>query len=165
MSELRKISFRRINKKEFEIFEKWSIKNYAENLIKSGDEKYILKAKRAAKAEFKDIFPNKAESENNFLYVILDENGVGIGVIGYQKSPFEESAAFVIENVIKEEFRGMGYGKSALVKLQEDAKGNGYGKMVLNAFKHSKISLEMYEKNGFKTVEDYGGSVIMEKTL
>ena len=165
MSDLREISFRKINREEFEIFEKWSIKNYAENLIKSGDEKFLFKAKRAAKAEFKDVFPNGADTENNFLYVVLNEKGEGVGVIGYQKSPFEENAAFVIENVIKEEFRGMGYGKSAFVKLQEDAKENGYTKMVLNAFRHSKISLGMYERNGFKTVEDYGGSVIMEKML
>ena len=165
MSNLREISFRKINREEFEIYKKWSIKNYAENLIKSGDEKFFFKAKRATKAEFKDVFPNGAETENNFLYIVLSEKGEGIGVIGYQKSLFEENAAFVIENVIKEEFRGKGYGKSALVKLQEDAKKNGYAKMVLNAFKHSKISLGMYERNGFKTVEDYGGSVIMEKML
>ena len=165
MSDLREISFRKINREEFEIFEKWSIKNYAENLIKSGDEKFLFKAKRAAKSEFKDVFPSGADTENNFLYVVLNEKGEGVGVIGYQKSPFEENAAFVIENVIKEEFRGMGYGKSAFVKMQEDAKKNGYIKMVLNAFKHSKISLGMYERNGFKTVEDYGGSVIMEKLL
>ena len=165
MSDLREISFRKINRKEFEIFEKWSIKNYAENLIKSGDEKFLFKAKRAAKSEFKDVFPSGADTINNFLYVVLNEKGESVGVIGYQKSPFEENAAFVIENVIKEEFRGKGYGKSAFVKLQEDAKKNGYTKMVLNAFKHSKISLGMYERNGFKTVEDYGGSVIMEKLL
>ena len=46
MSDLREISFRKINREEFEIFEKWSIKNYAENLIKSGDEKFLFKVCR-----------------------------------------------------------------------------------------------------------------------
>ncbi|MBR4050577.1 MAG: GNAT family N-acetyltransferase [Clostridia bacterium] len=118
MSGLREISFRKINREEFEIFEKWSIKNYAENLIKSGDEKFLFKAKRAAKSEFKDVFPSGADTENNFLYVVLNEKGEGVGVIGYQKSPFEENAAFVIENVIKEEFRGMGYGKAPLLSCR-----------------------------------------------
>ena len=93
------------------------------------------------------------------------EKGEKIGVIGYQKSPFEENAAFVTENVIKEEYRGLGYGKSALVKLQEDAKEKGFSKMVLNCFKHTPVSFSMYEKNGFRITEDYGGSVIMEKLL
>lgn len=165
MSGLREISFRKINKNEFKIFEKWSMKNHAENLIKSGDEKFILKAKTEAKKEFKEVFPNGAATENSFLYIVLNEKGEGVGVIGYQKSPFEENAAFVTENVIKEEFRGNGYGKSAFAKLQEDAKKNGYIKMVLNVYKHTKTAQAMYVKNGFKTVEDYGGSVIMEKTL
>ena len=103
--------------------------------------------------------------------ILLDDVGFSInenekiGVIGYQKSPFEENAAFVTENVIKEEYRGKGYGKSAFVKIQEDAREKGFSKMALNVFKHTPVSYAMYEKNGFKVVEDYGGSVIMEKVF
>ena len=161
----KRIVFTNINVNEFKIFSKWSVKNYAENLIRSGDEKYRLKARKAAKSEFNDIFPDGADSADNYLYVIINENGEKIGVIGYQKSPFEENAAFVTENIIKEDYRGKGYGKSAFVKLQEDAKEKGFAKMVLNVFKHTPISFAMYEKNGFKVIEDYGGSVIMEKYL
>ena len=49
------------------------------------------------------------------------------------------------------------------MKLQEDAREKGFGKMVLNVFRHTPISYAMYEKSGFKVIEDYGGSVIMEK--
>lgn len=163
--ELLPITFRKINTEEFSVFAKWSVNNYAANLIKSGDEKFRFKARKTAKSEFKDIFPDGADSADNYLYIITNENGEKIGVIGYQKSPFEENAAFVTENVIKEEYRGKGYGKSAFVKLQEDAKEKGFVKMVLNVFKHTLASFAMYEKNGFKVIEDYGGSVIMEKFL
>lgn len=161
--ELKPITFRKMNDEEFSVYAKWSVKNYAEHLIKSGDEKFRFKARKAAKSEFKDIFPDGADSADNYLYVIINENGEKIGVIGYQKSPFEENAAFVTENVIKEEYRGKGYGKSAFVKLQEDACEKGFGKMVLNVFRHTPISYAMYEKSGFKVIEDYGGSAIMEK--
>lgn len=165
MSILHKISFERMNNDAFRIYSKWSVKAYAEHLIKSGDERFRLRALRSAKSEFADVFPEGAASDDNYLYIVINETGEKIGVIGYQKSPFEDNAAFVTENVIKEEFRGLGYGKSALVKLQEDAKEKGFEKMVLNCFKHTKVSFSMYEKNGFKVIEDYGGSVIMEKTL
>lgn len=164
-SEIKPIRLIRMNNNEFKIFSKWSVKNYAENLIKSGDEKLRLKALKAAKSEFHDIFPDGADSKDNYLYIVTDDDNVKIGVIGYQKSPFEENAAFVTENVIKEEYRGKGYGKSAFVKIQEDAREKGFGKMVLNCFKHTRISYSMYEKNGFRVIEDYGGSVIMEKCL
>ncbi len=152
-----------MNASEFSIYAKWSVKNYADHLIKSGDEKLRFKARKAAKSEFNDIFPDGADSADNYLYVIINEDGEKIGVIGYQQSPFEENAAFVTENIIKEEYRGKGFGKSAFVKLQEDAKEKGFGKMVLNCFKHTPVSYGMYVKNGFEVIEDYGGSVIMEK--
>lgn len=163
--ELKPITFRNMNAEEFSVYAKWSVKNYADHLIKAGDERFRFKARKAAKSEFNDIFPDGADSAGNYLYVIINEDGEKIGVIGYQKSPFEENAAFVTENVIKEELRGKGYGKSAFVKLQEDAKEKGFGKMVLNCFKHTPVSYGMYVKNGFEVIEDYGGSVIMEKLL
>ena len=163
--ELKQISFKSMDSDEFQVYSKWSVKAYAEHLIKAGDEKFRFKALKAAKSEFNDIFPDGANSAENYLYVVINEQNEKIGVIGYQKSPFEENAAFVTENVIKEEYRGQGYGKSTFVKIQEDAREKGFGKMVLNCFKHTPISYSMYEKNGFKVTEDYGGSVIMEKYL
>lgn len=163
--ELKPITFRNMNAEEFSVYAKWSVKNYADHLLKAGDEKFRFKARKAAKSEFNDIFPDGADSADNYLYVIINEDGEKIGVIGYQKSPFEKNAAFVTENIIKEEYRGKGYGKSAFVKLQEDAKEKGFGKMVLNCFKHTPVSYGMYVKNGFEVIEDYGGSVIMEKFL
>ena len=163
--ELKQVSFKLMNNSEFQVYSKWSVKAYAEHLIKSGDEKFRFKARKAAKSEFNDIFPDGAASADNYLYIVMDNNNEKIGVLGYQKSPFEENAAFVTENVIKEEYRGKGYGKSAFIKLQEDAREKGFNKMVLNCFKHTPVSYSMYEKNGFKVIEDYGGSVIMEKKL
>ena len=162
-NEFKQISFKHMNSDEFRVYSKWSAKAYADHLIKSGDEKIRFKALRAAKSEFRDVFPDGADSADNYLYIVLNEKNEKIGVIGYQKSPFEENAAFVTENVIKEEYRGKGYGKSAFVKLLEDAKEKGFAKMVLNCFKHTPVSYAMYEKNGFKVIEDHGGSAIMEK--
>ncbi|MBQ8183836.1 MAG: GNAT family N-acetyltransferase [Clostridia bacterium] len=162
-NELKQISFKRMNNDEFKVYSKWSVKAYAEHLIKSGDEKFRFKAVKAARSEFADIFPDGAASADNYLYIVMNKENEKIGVIGYQKSPFEENAAFVTENVIKEAYRGKGYGKSAFIKIQEDAREKGFVKMVLNCFKHTPVSYSMYEKNGFKVIEDYGGSVIMEK--
>jgi len=162
-TEFKQISFKKMNGDEFKIYSKWSVKAYADHLIKSGDERFRFKAIKEAKAEFNDVFPDGADSADNWLYIVINEDNEKIGVIGYQNSPFEENAAFVTENVIKEEYRGKGYGKSAFVKIQEDAREKGFSKMVLNVFKHTPVSYAMYEKNGFRVIEDHGGSAIMEK--
>ncbi|MBO5359733.1 MAG: GNAT family N-acetyltransferase [Clostridia bacterium] len=164
-TEFRQISFKRMNSDEFKVYSKWSAKAYADHLIKSGDERFRFKALKEAKAEFRDVFPDGADSADNWLYIVINENNEKIGVLGYQKSPFEENTAFVTENVIKEEYRGQGYGKSAFAKIQEDAREKGFLKMALNVFKHTPVSYAMYEKSGFKVIEDHGGSAIMEKVL
>ena len=160
-----RVVFIKIKQSEFKVFAKWSVRNYADNLIKSGAEKFRFKAIKTAKGEFKDVFPDGADTKDNYLYIVKNENDDNIGVIGYQKSPFEENAAFVTENVIKEDFRGMGYGKSAFLKLQQNAYQNGFSKMVLNVFKHNTVAYSMYINYGFKVIEDYGDSVIMEKSI
>ena len=95
------------------------------------------------------MFPDGADSADNYLYIVVNRNNEKIGVIGYQKIPFEENSAFVTKNVIKEEYRGKDYGKSAFAKILEDAREKGFAKMVLNVFKHTPVSYTMYEKNGF----------------
>ena len=127
--ELKQISFKRMNNDEFQVYSKWSVKAYAEHLIKSGDEKFRFKALKAAKSEFNDIFPDGAASADNYLYVVINAENKKIGVIGYQKSPFEENAAFVTENVMKEEYRGKGYGKGLLKKLAQIAVERGCGRL------------------------------------
>ncbi len=159
------VEFIRMSDEEFRKFSKWSVRSYAKHLIKSGAQKSYIKAYFTSRSEFSDVFPEGAKTSDNYLYVVKNNNNDKIGVIGYQNSPFEDNAAFVIENVIKEEFRGKGYGKSALLKLQEDAKQKGFSKMVLNAFKYNTVSYNMYEKCGFVVIEDYEDSVIMEKYL
>lgn len=159
------VDFEKMNGSQFKVYAKWSVKNYARNLLESGEEKYRIKALLVAKGEFRTAFPDGSDTKGNYMYVVINENREQVGVIGYQNSPFEENAAFVIENVIKEDYRGKGYGKSAFLKLQEDARQNGFAKMVLNAFPHNPVSYPMYLSCGFKVIEDYGDSVIMEKSL
>jgi hypothetical protein len=50
-------------------------------------------------------------------------------------------------------------------KIVAWAKKKGFSKMVLNVFKHNTIAYSMYQNCGFKVIEDYGDSVIMEKVF
>lgn len=147
----------------FDIYKEWSVKTYAEHLKKSGEVKKGTEYAEA-KAEFEDVYPEGADSKNTWLYIAKNENGDSVGVFGYQKSPYGADTAFVTEVVTKEEFRGKGYAKSALAALQADAKQKGFPKMALNVFKHSPAYI-MYVKSGFRVIEEYKGSCIMEKKL
>ncbi len=85
-NELKQITFKRMNNDEFQVYSKWSVKAYAEHLIKSGDEKFRFKALKAAKGEFNDIFPEGVASADNYLYIVINDANEKIGVIGNEKS-------------------------------------------------------------------------------
>lgn len=157
------IEFSRLTADVFDIYKEWSVKTYAEHLKKSGEVKKGTEYAES-KAEFEDVYPDGADTKDTWLYIAKNENGESVGVYGYQKSPYGADTAFVTEVVTKEEFRGKGYAKSALAALQADAKQKGFAKMALNVFKHSP-AYTMYVKSGFRVIEEYKGSCIMEKKL
>ena len=147
--ELKQISFKRMNDVEFKVYSKWSVKAYAEHLIKSGDEKFRFKALKAAKSEFNDIFPDGTDSNDNYLYIVINSDNEKIGVIGYQKSPFEENAAFVTENVIKEEYRGKGYASQGLKLLINEIRDDVQeDEIYLRVNRDNPASLKVMLNNG-----------------
>ena len=85
-------------------------------------------------------------------------------MIAYQKSPYSENCAFITELVIHPEYRRKGYAQSALQFAQADAKEKGFITMALNVFKNSS-AFPVYVCEGFRLIEDYPDSAILEKTL
>lgn len=158
------ISFRKMTQSEFKIFAQWSIKDYAKELVKSGNQS-LEKSLIESETEFNEMLPNGLNSKDNYLYVIQNEELSDVGMIWYQKHLHKPEIAFIGEFIIKEEFRKHGYGKDALKKVAEDAKEKNYNKMGLSVFKFNKIAYSLYLKCGFEVVEIYEGNMIMEKLL
>lgn len=108
-----------------------TFKTYDGVVVRHHDEKYISDVlSDFEQLEFKKyVFATMNGSESN-----------GFAFVGNVKSDVQniyDNATFITENVTKEEYRGKGNGKSAFVKLQEDAKEKGFAKKVLNCFKHT----------------------------
>lgn len=158
------IHFRNMTPDEFSEFAQWSIGNYANELIESGNislQSGLLEAKK----EYNEMLPDGHYSKDNYLYVIENEHNENVGAIWYQKHLQKLETAFICEFVIKKEFRQRGYGRSALEEIIKDAKAKGYSKMGLNVFKFNSIAYFLYLKCEFKVIEDYEGNVIMEKAI
>lgn len=158
------IRFRQMLPNDFARFVQWSIKDYADDLIKSGNET-PEKAFSVAQNEFTEMLPNGLSSLDNYLYVIQNAELIDVGMIWYQKDLFKSNLAFIGEFIIKAEFRQRGYGKESLEKIAEDAREKGFAMMGLNVFKFNTIAYSLYTKCGYKVVEDYEGNVTMEKPL
>lgn len=152
-----------MTEEEFPAYAQWSVKGYADYLLYKA-EKSKKKALAASQEEFNDVYPDGTKTKDTYLYVVQNEANEDIGVIAYQKSPYSENCAFITELVIHPEYRRKGYAQSALQFAQADAKEKGFITMALNVFKNSS-AFPVYVCEGFRLIEDYPDSAIVEKTL
>lgn len=152
-----------MTEEEFPAYAQWSVKGYADYLLYKA-EKSRKKALAASQEEFNDVYPDGTKTKDTYLYVVQNDKNEDIGVIAYQKSPYSENCAFITELVIHPEHRRKGYAQSALQFAQADAKEKGFTTMVLNVFKNSS-AFPVYVCEGFRLIEDYPDSAILEKTL
>jgi len=98
---------------------------------------------------------------HNTVYLIAYFNGVPAGYSAYK---FEENKTFLSKIYILKKFRGNGIATSL---FNEIAKASADKESIyLTVNKYNEISIKVYEKLGFKTVDsvvtDIGGGYVMD---
>lgn len=158
------IKFRNITQQEFEKYREYSIKDYAEDLIRSKIETEE-NAMKSALSEFNTILPRGLNTPDNHIYVIENEAAESIGLIWYGRDFNEEAAAYIFDFLILEKFRKKGYGTASLLEIEKDVKAHGYTKISLNVFNFNEGAHSLYELNGYKPSNIFEGHMIMEKDI
>jgi ribosomal protein S18 acetylase RimI-like enzyme len=142
------IIFRAMKAEEFPGYRDYFIVEYANEIAANFG--YTLEKSRAiaAKELFEDL-PQEASTPDNVLLCI--ENGVEqtIGYLWYKLIDNGETV-FVLDFVLFESFRGMGYGQAALVALQEQLSQTGVEQIKLRVAFDNDRARYLYEKLGFK---------------
>jgi len=151
------LKFERMTKEEFNEYLNQAIETYAIELEQSRMVS-IGKGKEAAKNQFNQILPNGIDTPNYFLYQIINEVNNKVGILLY--GPRVEKEAFIIDFLIHEEYQNRGYGKLALLLLEEEVKSKGFDRIGLHVFGNNKVARHIYEKHGFEIT-----SMQMEKKL
>ena len=140
---------------DFERFLERGIREYAEDHVRNGNWPAEDALERSRK-EFEHYLPEGIHSKDQYLWSI--QNGDDkIGVLWVQ---VRDRKAFIFNFVIDEEFRGKGFGKQALVALDEKLKSLNDESVALHVFGDNVNAQELYKKMGFKTV-----SINMKKDL
>ncbi|HHU55332.1 MAG TPA: GNAT family N-acetyltransferase [Acholeplasmataceae bacterium] len=131
-----------------------SFKAYSDKAIDKIAREYVLagylsedNAFLYTKKLFEDLLPNGINTQNQFLYDIIDEDKNAIGMIWYMVRPNGEG--FICDFIINEQYRGKGYGKKALELVESNAREKGIKKMLLHVFNHNKVAIALYEKMGY----------------
>lgn len=131
-----------------------TVRDLAEQHVKSGRwaEKDALVF---AKAEFLTLLPDGVRSSEQHLYTVRargDGAGAGLGVgslwIGMRLKA-GKSEAFIYDVVIAEAYRGLGYGRAAMLAAVQKSRELGAASIGLHVFGHNTVARGLYESLGF----------------
>ena len=144
-------------------FARWrevSVRDYAADRVIAGYDDEGRSVENAEK-QLKVILPDGLKTRGHFLCSISDrQTAQRVGIIWYGETPTREDTIFIYDIHIDEGLRGRGYGKAALMLVEEKAKELGKTKIALQVFGHNDRARRLYEELGYKTT-----STMMAKDL
>lgn len=137
-------------------------KAYAE--ILSGEQMEYMLSEMYSKTEIESQFQNP----NYHYYLILGENDESYeGFIGYEHH-YEEKTTKLHRIYLVPESKGKGFGKEALLFLNEKVAENGNDRIILNVNKYN-AARKFYESQGYRVYDegvfDIGNGFVMDDYL
>ena len=135
------MDLRLLTSDEYDKYLEKSIKNYADELVKSGisdEEKSISVSKKT----FFSLLPDGLKTKDNYLYfTYYQEELVGFIWYGFRN----KEQAFIYDFYIEENMRRKGFGKMVITACEEDARKKGAKSIGLHVFGHNKAAIALYE--------------------
>ncbi|WP_438492958.1 GNAT family N-acetyltransferase [Paenibacillus sp. IHBB 3054] len=145
----------------FQFFWSQSTRDYAEDKIKAGawDAETAL---RQSQEEMVRFLPQGLHTDGAYLYSVMEtESNTQAGYIWFNVTEARTGReAFIYDIYIFEPYQGKGYGKQALLALDESAREMGVSKIGLHVFGQNNRAFELYKKMGYLVTD-----ITMSKTL
>ena len=154
------ITFRTMKTEEFPNYHDYFIVDYANEIAANFG--YSLEKSRAiALKELINDLPQNISTPNNFLLCIEESGDDTIGYLWYKFLDNGETV-FILDFVLFDNFRGLGYGKAALIALEEQLFQSGVEQIKLRVAFDNNRALRLYERLGFN-ITGYNMVKILEK--
>jgi len=136
-----------MQQEDFDPYLERGIREYADDHVRNGNWP-AEEALERSKKEFEQLLPEGVNSTDQFLYAIVDEtDGNKLGLLWVE---LKDHKAFIYDFIIDEAFRGKGYGKQALLALDEKLKSMAVQSIDLHVFGDNITAQELYKKMGYQ---------------
>jgi ribosomal protein S18 acetylase RimI-like enzyme len=134
---------------ELELHLEKSIPEYAAENVAAGYWSEDEALERSRKA-FHGLLPQGVKTENNYLLRIqVEETGEKIGML-WMKHEVPRPQGFIYDFAIDETQRSKGYGRQAMLALEEVAKELEIESLALHVFTKNKVAKGLYESLGYE---------------
>jgi len=140
------ITLETIQQEDFDRMIDTEIRGYAAEHVRNGNWPAEGALERSKK-EFDALLPDGIHSKDQYLWSILDEENNKIGVLWVQ---VKDQKAFIYDFVVDESFRGKGFGKQALLAMDEKLKSMNVESVGLHVFGDNITAQELYKKMGYQ---------------
>jgi RimJ/RimL family protein N-acetyltransferase len=155
------LKLRPIREDEFPAFVAASRAGYAEDVERHGHVPRV-EAQRKAAEDMARLFPGDQPAEGQTVLVVEDdETGEAVGRVWFTvRDHLRRTSAWLYDITIDERVRGRGYGRQAMLLLEEEVRRLGLERLALNVFGGNERARSLYLSLGY--TED---SVWMGKEL
>jgi len=140
------ITLEPIQQEDFDRMIDAEIRGYAEEHVRNGNWPAEGALERSRK-EFEALLPDGIHTKDQYLWSLIDEENHYVGMLWVQ---VKDRKAFIYDFVVDEAFRGKGYGKQALLAMDEKLKSMDTESVSLHVFGDNITAQELYKKMGYQ---------------
>ncbi len=134
-------------------FAEWrrrTVPDYAAAKVANGDWQEST-APAQAEESLKRLLPEGLASPGHYLYLVTDAaDGRVVGNLWFAR---QGDDAYLYDLHIRDEFRGRGHGREAMLLLETAATALGLRRIGLHVFGQNRIARSLYESLGYETTD------------
>lgn len=153
------ISLSQMTQSEYDAWYARSAINYRDEIIKNGST--LEEAQKKSDEDFLRLLPEGLSTPDQYVLAIRENHSQFIGTLWFGiRGPADNRKAYIYDIILDESTRGKGYGRKAMVLLEDKVKALGLKHIGLHVFGHNKVARQLYESLGYEIT-----NLNMEKTL
>lgn len=158
------VTLSRMSETEYSEFYRMSFENHVEELIRK-ENLLIDEAERETRAELDEMLPLGLDTPDNYLLSVGLQD-IAVGYIWFLTELVDGvRQAFICDFLIYENYRGRGYGQSALSQMEKKASELMCSESILFVEEDNTAARKLYSKCGYNMVRRHNYGYFMKKPI
>jgi ribosomal protein S18 acetylase RimI-like enzyme len=133
-----------------------TVQSFAQEQVRAGNWAES-EVDRRTEALLGELLPEGLQTAGQaFLQIVEAQSGDPVGAIWFcEREGGQGTVGFVCNLVVDEPYRRRGYGRAAMLGLEQTAAEMGLGLICLDVFAENAIARHLYERLGYQVMQTY----------